>query len=416
MQFVVEYCEEGDLQTWIESGKGVTRDQAFNLLKDISKALKELHSLGISHNQVFPSNVLLTRGQFKLGGFGGAKELSYASNRMSPQSEPNNPPEFAEDVFNLGATFLKYFAQNPDLSVEGADESERFQLVEEYLRDFEGSWRSTIKNMLLERPDERISAAQAYENFASKSRSSIPFSVAPSEPVSEGPDNTQMHALQSSPRPSVYSQSLPVSTEPLSNQIDREEVSHLFMIAIEPFAIIMQHQYLEEAVLRTKLSQVMNLLDEHRGAVAVEITSQVLKCNNALCGKECLPYLMCPLESCTHVFCKDCFNQSLARELKDTPGVPKFQCVICNTEFDVVDEPLIAFVYPKVMTEICERKLASSTIRCPFCQRPYLNSTLSAPCTVRCFCGKKFCSYCHKPGHYFSCSKWTKEQKAILEA
>jgi hypothetical protein len=353
-----------------------------------------------------------------LGGFGGAKELSYVSNRMNPQSEPNNPPEFAEDVFNLGATFLKYFAQNPDLSVEGADESDRFQLVEEHLRDFEGSWRSTIKNMLLEKPNERISAGQAYDNFASKSRSSIPFSVAPSELVSEGLDNTQMNALihrniGSSPRTSLYSQSLPISTEPLTNRTDRENVSHLFMMALEPFAIILQHQYLEEAVLRTKLSQVMSLLDEHRGAVAVEITSSVVKCNNALCGRECLAYQVCTLEKCGHKFCKDCFNQSLTTELTDTPGVPKFRCFICYIEFDVVNEPLEAFIYPQVMSAIRDRVIASSTVRSPCCHFDYDISTLTAPRTVHCHCGKKFCSYCLKPKrHFIRCSKWARDQKA----
>ena len=417
MQFVVEYCEEGDLQTWTEKEKGVTRGQAFNLLKDISKALKELHSLGISHNQVFPSNVLLTKGQFKLGGFGGAKELSYESIRMNPLSKTSNPPEFSEDVFNLGVTFLQYFAQNPDLSVKEADQTERFQLVEKYLRNFEASWRLTIKTMLLDDPNQRISAANAYEHFASQPNSSIPYSVDTSVSQSESLDHTQMNALinrdrESSPRTSFYSQSLPASSEPLTNRTYGEDVSHLFVVALEPFAIIMQHQLLEEAFLRTKLSQVMGLLNEHRGAVAANLDAPVLKCNNALCGRESLAYQMCPLAKCGHVLCKDCFNQSLTRQLQDTTGVPEFKCFICYSEFDVLSKPLEAFIYPLVMAAIRELVLASSTVRSPCCHFDYDISPLNGPRTVYCPCGKKFCSYCLKPKrHLIRCSKWARDQK-----
>jgi hypothetical protein len=163
----------------------------------------------------------------------------------------------------------------------------------------------------------------------------------------------------------------------------------------------------------------MSLLDEHRGTVIVELKAPLIKCNNALCGKEYLPCEMCALGKCGHVFCKKCFNQSLLKglsEVKNTTGTPQFLCFICFTKYNVLDCPLEALIYPQVMEAIRERVLINSSVSCPSCRSYYDASTLRGPCIVHCVCGKKFCSYCLKPKHFFYCSKWVADQKGKRKA
>lgn len=413
MTFIVEDCEDGDLQTWVESQKGVNRDQARSLLVEVSKALRQLHMLGIAHNQLVPSNVLLSKGHFKLGGFGAATELSYISNRRS--GPVSNPPEFSKDVFNLAATFLTYFAADCGLSIAEASERERFGLVEQYLAGPEVGWRATLKDMLRTDANQRISAAQAYENFASQA-SYNPFPVAPSVASSESLNHSYMQGLLNRPASSttVSLRSQPylpaVNSEISTDRVLQDDISHSFMVAFEPIIVLMQHSILDEAVLSAKITAVMDLLKNHHGAVEVGLQFNILKCSNSVCDRRLPAYQLSTLK-CEHVFCKDCFNQELNRELRSVSGMPNFRCPICNTPVDVF--ALSSFIYSGVMADIRLRQMTLNLVRCPFCPEVYDASTSFGPSTVHCSgCGGVFCSYCRKPKrHFFRCSKWARDKK-----
>ena len=426
MVFVVEHCEGGDLQTWVESGKGVNREQAYTLLVEVSKSLKQLHLLGIAHNQPDPSNVLLSNGHFKLGGFGSATELSYTSNRCNPQSEPNhNPPEFCEDVFTLAATFLTYFAEDCGLSIKEANERERFGLVDKYLEGFEGSWKITLKDMLRSDPNQRISAAQAYENFASQANRSIRLSVAPSVVPSESLNHAEMgrliHRAEVSSSTTSSQHSMPYigafNSEISTDRVSQDNITHSFMVAFEPIIVLLQHSSLDESLLKTKITAVMGLLEQHKGAVELNLTTSYLECNNSVCHRRLPAYQMCSLGTCQHVFCKDCLNQEIVRELKAQKGLPTFRCFVDSTVLDVFSAAISPYIYREVMADIRLRQITLSLVYCPNpkCREAYDASTLVGPSTVHCRgCNKRFCSYCLKlKRHLFRCSKWAKDQKKL---
>ncbi|KAA6354762.1 MAG: hypothetical protein EZS28_049711, partial [Streblomastix strix] len=62
---VLEYCENGDLRQYIQkmkdSGTEITEAKAFELIRQVTLALNQLHMNGIIHGDIKPENILLTK-------------------------------------------------------------------------------------------------------------------------------------------------------------------------------------------------------------------------------------------------------------------------------------------------------------------------------------------------------------------
>ncbi|KAA6371827.1 MAG: putative serine threonine-protein kinase nek2, partial [Streblomastix strix] len=77
---VLEYCENGDLRQYIQNMKNlgtvITDAKAFEIIKQVTLALNQLHMNGIIHGDIKPENILLTEHfQVKLSDFGLTRKL-----------------------------------------------------------------------------------------------------------------------------------------------------------------------------------------------------------------------------------------------------------------------------------------------------------------------------------------------------
>ncbi|KAA6360726.1 MAG: putative NEK protein kinase [Streblomastix strix] len=75
-----EYCENGDLRQYIQkmkdSGTEITEAKAFEIIKQVTLALNQLHMNGIIHGGIKPENILLTKDfRVKLSDFGLTRKL-----------------------------------------------------------------------------------------------------------------------------------------------------------------------------------------------------------------------------------------------------------------------------------------------------------------------------------------------------
>lgn len=81
---VMEYINGIDMKKYTKAKGGrLTPDEVFGLLKDVIKALNEVHKKNIIHRDISPDNIMLTNdGKAKLIDFGAAKD--YENNEKTP--------------------------------------------------------------------------------------------------------------------------------------------------------------------------------------------------------------------------------------------------------------------------------------------------------------------------------------------
>lgn len=81
---VMEYIDGIDLRRYIKAvNRPLKPEEIFPLLKDVFKALNEVHKVNIIHRDISPDNIMLTReGKAKLIDFGASK--NYGNSRMGP--------------------------------------------------------------------------------------------------------------------------------------------------------------------------------------------------------------------------------------------------------------------------------------------------------------------------------------------
>lgn len=68
---IMEYAERGDLMQFVRSREKLEESQAANLFLQIVEAIEYIHSVGVAHRDIKPTNILLTKDlQVKLADFG----------------------------------------------------------------------------------------------------------------------------------------------------------------------------------------------------------------------------------------------------------------------------------------------------------------------------------------------------------
>jgi serine/threonine protein kinase len=75
---VLDYCDCGDLLSWIMDGNFGRKEKCLRLFKQIAEGIRYLHERGLSHGDIKPENVILDdQGNAKLIDFGFVKDTMF---------------------------------------------------------------------------------------------------------------------------------------------------------------------------------------------------------------------------------------------------------------------------------------------------------------------------------------------------
>ena len=103
----MEYCVGGDLLNLLRQDNRLPETSIHDFGRDLLSALLALHSHGVIHCDLKPSNILLDEnGRVKLGGFGLARRLTEIQKKAVsslPQSKRGTPCYMAPELFEDGA-------------------------------------------------------------------------------------------------------------------------------------------------------------------------------------------------------------------------------------------------------------------------------------------------------------------------
>ena len=67
---IQEYCNQGDLETYIKKKKSLSENEAIRVLQDIANGYKELLKYNMIHRDLKPANIFVCDDIFKIGDFG----------------------------------------------------------------------------------------------------------------------------------------------------------------------------------------------------------------------------------------------------------------------------------------------------------------------------------------------------------
>ena len=75
MYIVTEFCEGGDLRSFLKRERKLSEAQALYFLKDIMNAFRYICQEEIMHRDLKPANILVSNGKLKISDFGFARML-----------------------------------------------------------------------------------------------------------------------------------------------------------------------------------------------------------------------------------------------------------------------------------------------------------------------------------------------------
>lgn len=174
---VMDYCEGGDLQSFLSKHKRLDEQTALSILKQLLKGYQVLLGYGVLHRDLKSKNILLKDGVFKIADFGFAKHLQNFEKQvlqtlvgtplyMSPQLLKKEPYSSKSDVWSLGVIYFELlFGRTPWVS--GSERELIKQILKTREQDFfpHGILISELsKNFILgclkEKEIERLSWAE----------------------------------------------------------------------------------------------------------------------------------------------------------------------------------------------------------------------------------------------------------------
>ena len=110
--FIYEYCNGGDLETYLKKKEFLKEDEAIKILIDLLEAFKEMNKNNIIHRYIKPSNILIHNGKIKLGDFGFCKKLKSSKTLtktmlgsplyMAPEILKGHEYGLTSDIWSLG--------------------------------------------------------------------------------------------------------------------------------------------------------------------------------------------------------------------------------------------------------------------------------------------------------------------------
>ncbi|KAL4502139.1 hypothetical protein ABPG72_000374 [Tetrahymena utriculariae] len=115
---MMEYCEGGDLEKYLQKNGSIPEQKAIGFLMQILAGLREIHSHSIIHRDLKPQNIFIKGNQLKIGDFGCARTAfidSLNTGKTTVGSSYFKAPEIIEgleygfevDIFSLGVLLYK---------------------------------------------------------------------------------------------------------------------------------------------------------------------------------------------------------------------------------------------------------------------------------------------------------------------
>ncbi|KAA6378754.1 MAG: putative NEK protein kinase [Streblomastix strix] len=174
---VLEYCENGDFRKYIQkmkdSGTEISDAKAFELIRQITLALNQLHVNGIIHGDIKPENILLTLDfKVKLSDFGLTRKLQegkeYTTNHGGTTKRMQT---IAADIWSFGILLFELLAQkhpffnSNDIELSPLEiynriiDEEPAELPDHYSKNL----KNLIKQMLIKDAARRITAGAILE-------------------------------------------------------------------------------------------------------------------------------------------------------------------------------------------------------------------------------------------------------------
>ena len=128
---VMEYCDNGDLQTKINNAKKTSRftkeEDVWSIFYQMILGLQALHKIKIIHRDIKCANVFLTKdGMVKLGDLnvskiakaGILKTQTGTPYYASPEVWQDKPYDLKSDIWSLGAVLYELVALNPPFTAK----------------------------------------------------------------------------------------------------------------------------------------------------------------------------------------------------------------------------------------------------------------------------------------------------------
>jgi len=170
LYFVVEYCPNGDLLSYVQKAGKFDEDCCRFYFAEMVSALEQIHSKGVVHRDLKPENVLLDKNMhLKLSDFGSAEIIGNDPNArssiftgtaeyVSPELLTEKCAGKASDLWSLGCTF--YYMLSGKLPFSASNAFQTFQLISNrsfhYPSHFSPLARDLIDRLLDSNPTKRL--------------------------------------------------------------------------------------------------------------------------------------------------------------------------------------------------------------------------------------------------------------------
>ena len=187
LNIVMEYCDKGDLRTYMKSQKGIGIPEAkiWKVLLQMCLALEYLHSRNIIHGDIKPMNVFLTREDLaKIGDFGIAKfvpqnkhyPLAGTLAYLAPEVIQNASFNEKRDVWALGCVLYELCTQKHPF--DAANETAISMKIERgtyppLAGSYSGELKEVVEACLVKDPSERPSIKTILQKKALKDKARL---------------------------------------------------------------------------------------------------------------------------------------------------------------------------------------------------------------------------------------------------
>lgn len=173
---ILELCHNGELQHYIKQ-KILGENEAANIMKQVVKGIKYLHSHNILHRDISLSNLLLTKDmQVKIADFGLAAQLNCPEekhmtmcgtpNFISPEVASRNSHGLQADVWSLGCLLYTLLVGKPPFDTQGVKSTLNKVVNANYElpAHLSAEAKDLIYNLLQKNPNDRITLDQILEH------------------------------------------------------------------------------------------------------------------------------------------------------------------------------------------------------------------------------------------------------------